>query len=235
LRTAGLLFIFYGTGLQIAGKDAGMLPVWLVLGALCVALAFKKLFKIVFFRTWVKAVLAAGITAVIIFTGVIAANGCKALPKEASDYVIVLGGQIEGERPSRTLQSRLDAAYDYLINYEEAKAILSGGQGENEEISEAEAMRRYLIGKGIEENRLVLEDRSSNTYENLRNSLALLKNQKNVTICIVTSDFHLLRAKMLAAKLGVEVDGFGAEGDILLIPNYYLREMMAIVKDLALH
>ena len=110
-------------------------------------------------------------------------------------------------------------------------AILVGGRCDCEEISEAEAMRRYLVEKGVDGSRLILEDRSTDTYENIRNSFALM-GDNNLKICVVTSDFHLLRAKMLAYKQGRQVGGLSAPAYLPLIPNYHVREMMAVLKDL---
>lgn len=232
IRVLGLLCFIYGIGLLVTVKGAGIAPIWLVLGVLCVVLSLKKCFTFVFSKTWVKVLLSLGVLLFVIAEVLIIANGCRTTPQEASDYIIVLGASVEGVVPSRTLEYRLETAYQYLITFEDSKAVLSGGQGKNEDISEAEAMFRYLVSRGIDGERLILEDRSANTYENLQNTFALLGNNKDLKLCIVSSDFHILRAKLIASELGMQVSGFGAKSYIPLIPNYYVRELLAVVKEL---
>jgi uncharacterized SAM-binding protein YcdF (DUF218 family) len=216
----------------MSGKGGDMVPIWLVLGVLCVILSLKKCFAFVFSYTWTKAVLSIGVLIFIIAEGIIIASGCWAAPEKASDFIIVLGASVEGAVPSRTLEYRLETACQYLMTFKEAKAVLSGGQGNNEDISEAEAMYRYLVSRGIDSERLILEDRSTNTYENLQYTFALLGNNKNLKLCIVTSGFHMLRAKLIASELGMQVSGFGAKSYMPLIPNYYVRELLAVIKEL---
>lgn len=231
----GVLVLVYGVGLWMCGKGADMIHIWLILGAFFAVLSVKKIYVFILSRVWTKAVLAGGFTAVAIFAVIIVVCGSRHMPDTSSDYIIVLGAQVEGKIPSQTLQYRLETAYKYLITYEDSKAILSGSQGENEGVTEAKAMYNYLFARGIEEDRLIMEDQSTNTYENLRNSFALLENADDLKICVITSDFHMLRAKMLAQKLGCQVSGWGAETPLPLVPNHYVREMLAIVKDLIIH
>lgn len=232
LRVLGVLCVVYGAGIQFLGKGADMVPVWLILGVLCIVLSLQKPFTLVFSRKWVRILALACIVFVVVFEGVIIANGCRVEPREASDYIIVLGAKVDGEAPSKTLQYRLEAAFQYLTDFKSTKAILSGGQGWNEGISEAEAMYRYLVTRGIDSDRLVREDQSTSTYENLRNSFAILDDRENLRICVVSSDFHILRAKVIAYRLGRPVSGFGAKAYLPLIPNYYLREMPGIIQEL---
>lgn len=96
-------------------------------------------------------------------------------PQNGADYLIVLGSQVRGRRPSDNLQKRLDAALRYLRENPNTKAVLSGGQGDDEEISEAQAMADFLTAEGIDAGRLILEDRSRNTEENLRFSRAQIE------------------------------------------------------------
>ena len=208
-----------------------MVTEWLVVIVFLLVLSLKKPFKFVFSRTWTKVILAFGVAFVLILEGLIVFGGSRSMPEKPADDIIVLGALVEGETPSRTLQLRLDTAYQYLVAFPGAKAVLSGGQGNGEDISEAEAMRRYLAAKGIVPERLILENRSKNTYENFVFSLALLGDDKNLKICVVTSDFHMFRAKMLAWKLGRSVDGWGSGTPPLLVPNYHYREMIGIMKD----
>lgn len=149
------------------------------------------------------------------------------------DAVIVLGCKVNGKTPSRMLRRRLDSAEKYLKENEDVICIVSGGKGDDEEISEAQAMKIYLEECGISSNRIVMEDRSVNTYENLENSLNLLDgNQKEITI--VTDGFHQYRAGYIAKNMGFDASAINAEMDfynVSLAPTYYVREWMAISNE----
>lgn len=152
------------------------------------------------------------------------------------DAVIVLGAGVNGTTPSMALQTRINAAADYLAAHPETTAILSGGQGPGEAISEAQAMFNALTALGIDPDRLILEEQSTNTRENLENSLALLPDVHHSTVAIVTNDFHMARVRLLlnAYTLG-GVEQVPAELPWWwLSANYYVRETFAIVKDMVL-
>ena len=119
--------------------------------------------------------------------------------------VIILGCKVRGEAPSLMLNKRIMAAYGYLSENPEAMCIVSGGQGSDELISEAECMKRVLVENGISEDRIIMEDLSTSTDENIRFSLKKMEEYglKGST-AIVTSEFHQLRAKMIAEKYGLE-------------------------------
>jgi len=151
-----------------------------------------------------------------------------------TDYLIVLGAGIRGESPSLALINRMDSALAYANKYRQVKLILSGGQGLEETISEAEAMKRYFIGKGISEDRLIIEDKSKSTIENFSNSLNLLDSlgvKKPVKIMIETNNFHMFRAKFIAKRLGFIPYGEPSAIPYYLIPNLYIREYFAVVKS----
>ena len=94
--------------------------------------------------------------------------------RDGLDYIIVLGAQMKEKGPSAVLQFRLDAAYAYLMNNEDTVCIVSGGQGRNEPCSEAEGMYAYLTQKGIPEQRILMEDQSTDTAENIAYSAELI-------------------------------------------------------------
>lgn len=147
------------------------------------------------------------------------------------DYIIVLGAQVRENGPSVVLQYRLDAAIDYLNKNPDTVCIVSGGQGANEPFSEAKSMAEYLLDKGIEENRILIEDKSTNTVENIKNSKGLLEEPYN-GVGIVTNNFHMFRAVQIAKKQGLEgVCGIAADSNVLYLPNNILRECMGILKD----
>lgn len=154
---------------------------------------------------------------------------------EKGDAVIVLGAGVNGTQPSLALQSRLDAAVAYAGQYPEIPIVLSGGQGYGEDITEAECMRRYLTAAGVDEDRLLLEEAATDTEENFRCSKELLQahgyDPEQMTIAVVSNDFHLFRAGILAQREGLTVTGVGAPIPWLHLEiNYYIREAFALVK-----
>jgi len=155
-------------------------------------------------------------------------------PEMGADYVIVLGAQVRGTKVTKALRCRLDAACEYLRENPKTKAIVSGGQGRGEEISEAKAMHDYLVEQGIAKERILMEDKSTSTNENIQYSSKFLESADSVVL--VTNRFHLYRAKKLANKqLDMKVTGLGAETGTVLFINYYVREVFATLKDMACH
>ena len=154
-----------------------------------------------------------------------------------ADWYIVLGAGLRGDRPSLTLRRRLIAASAYLKRYPDARGVLSGGRGLNEALTEAEVMRRYLVDDGIAPSRIFLEVRATSTYENLRYSKEVTAKagaREGDRICVVSNDFHLLRVRMLARRLGMDIQAMGAPTPWYLLPNVCLREYFAIVKSFLL-
>ena len=182
-------------------------------------------------RTILSALVVFGLIAYAI-TLVPIFRGAAGDPDAQCDYILVLGAKVNGTDPSLTLRERIDAAGDYLKAHPETVAVLSGGQGGDEGISEAQCMYNELTAMGIEPERLWMEDRSTSTQENLRFSLALIE-EKNGSrpqvIGLVSSEFHLYRAGLYAADCGVTAAGIPAHTSWLTLRlNYYLREVAAL-------
>lgn len=157
----------------------------------------------------------------------ISAAGKK--PAENST-LIVLGCRVYGERASLSMVERLEAAYEYLQENEEAICILSGGKGDGENITEAECMYRYLVNKGIAASRLYKEEASTSTRENLKFSLELSEKQGfSRDIAIATSDYHQYRAGLIAKELGVKASAVSGKTAWWLFPTYYVRELYGIL------
>lgn len=156
----------------------------------------------------------------------------RAMRKRAEDgipWMVVLGAQVRGTQITSSLMRRLDEAVFYLQKNEKTNVIVSGGQGPGEDISEAEAMARYLVKRGIEECRIFKEDRSTSTWENLRNSQEYF-DISAVSAVIVTNNFHLYRALKMAKRLGYQSpQGIAASANTVLLPNYLVREFFAVV------
>ena len=147
------------------------------------------------------------------------------------DYIIVLGAQVKGDRPSRSLNKRIIKAAEYLQENPETIAILSGGQGPGEHMTEAECMRRGLVQRGIDPSRLILEDKSTSTKENLIFS-SRLADVKNSRTGLVTQNFHVHRSLKLARHQNYrKVCGIAAPSEAIYQPHFLVREGFALVKE----
>ena len=149
-----------------------------------------------------------------------------------ADYLLVLGAKVKPWGPSLSLRNRIDAAYDYLTAHPNCIAILSGGKGNDEHISEALCMFQELTAMGIDESRLWMEDQSTSTWENLKFTLALVNEKTGSTpdtIALVTSEYHLFRAGLFARRLGLETVGVPARTTLPVLKiNYFIREAVAV-------
>ena len=181
---------------------------------------------------WAMGLLVAGITASFII------NAAHPSSQPACDYILVLGAGVRGTEPSLSLQERINAAYDYLTANPDTVAILSGGQGSGENITEAACMYQELTKMGIDGSRLLLEENSTSTIENLRFSMDILEAAAGIRpteIGIVSSEYHLFRAGLFAKEFGLEAHGIPAKTTWFpLRLNYYLREIAAVWKYLVL-
>ena len=147
-------------------------------------------------------------------------------------YIVVLGAKVNGTAPSLSLSDRIDAAEAYLKSHPEAIAILSGGQGPDEGISEALCMFQQLSSRGIDPERLWLEDKATSTWENLNFSLDLIEEKtgnRPKTIGLISSEYHLFRAGLFARDCGVTAVGIPAKTQwVSLRINYFLREVAGV-------
>jgi len=149
-----------------------------------------------------------------------------------ADYAIVLGAGVNGDVPSLSLKNRLDAALEYAEEYPQSKLIVSGGQGPGENISEAECMRRWLEERGVEPERIIMEERAASTEENLKFSQEIIAAEggdPEGRVAVVTAEYHLCRAKKMAEELGMEPLGVAAHTtNPVLMVNYFVREAVAM-------
>lgn len=157
-------------------------------------------------------------------------RGTQPLADGTAQYVIVLGAKVKPDGLlSLTLKSRLEETVSYLNKHPHVKVIVSGGQGTDEDRTEASAMFMYLQDKGIAAERILTEERSTSTYENLLFSKELLpKGTKHITI--ISNDFHLQRAKYFASKLHLEADVVVAKTPKSVETKLRLRERAALLK-----
>ena len=148
------------------------------------------------------------------------------------DYLIVLGAAVYKDQPSLTLVRRLEGALDYLNTYPKSVAIVSGGMGPGETVTEAKAMHDWLIAHGIPEERILQEPRATSTQENLAFSFQIIRERADEPdghVAIVSSAYHLYRAKEMAKLQGVEAAGVAAPwGYFFVMLNYFIREAFGV-------
>lgn len=235
--------VWIGTALLALGVILIALPIHIAMsgltacgyGFLCLADWFVE--KQGWHRAWRIAILSIGIAVAVILTSATAAvlilgRGNREEAQKA-DYVVVLGAQVKGNQPSRTLRARLDLALELMEENPAAVFIVSGGQGDDEQAAEAAVMYDYMIKRGADPSRLYREDQAHTTRENLKYSAAIASSLglEPGKPAIVTSEFHLCRAKYIASTLGMEASGVTSRTKpTVLMLNYALREVFAFVK-----
>ena len=148
---------------------------------------------------------------------------------ENADYLMILGARVKGSVPSLSLQYRIDKAAEYLSANKHTVVIVSGGKGPGEDISEAKAMQQALIAQGIEESRIMMEDKSTTTHENIVFSKELIPDTAASGL-IVSNDFHIYRAVEIAKKEGLDMKGLPAKTPKVSLLKSYTREYLAITK-----
>lgn len=234
---AGLLCLFYCLTIGLfMGYGSSFFLVWAAGGVVLCGLAWlfahrewlerlPKWLK----RSFILCVILGGALFLIIEGMILAQFGAK--PEPGADYVIVLGAQWKANGPSYVLQKRLDKAIEYLNDNPETLVIVSGGQGGNEHITEAQGMQGYLVAAGIAPERIFMEDKSTNTCENLVFSSEFL-DEANDRVVLVTNNFHVFRATAIARKQGyARVAGLAAGSYPGMVPNNLLREFFGVIKD----
>lgn len=153
-----------------------------------------------------------------------------------ADYLIVLGAAVHGDTPSLSLVERLEAAKDYLIKHPDTVVIVSGGQGGGENMSEARAMYEWLCANGIDSTRIIMEDKASSTYENLKFSREIINGlSDDATVAVVSSEYHLCRAKLIAKTLDMDIHTVPAHTTYFSIKlNYFIREAFGVTYQLTI-
>ncbi|EHU6444363.1 YdcF family protein [Listeria monocytogenes] len=154
-------------------------------------------------------------------------SGTRTKPSDNADTVLILGAKVNGDpaEPAEVLKERLDAAVTYLNENPTMQVVVSGGQGEDESASEASVMEEYLVNKGITRSRIKIEDKSRRTEENIKYSKGKFNLGKTV---IVTSDYHMYRALMLAKRQGHDASGLPAKSQSVIKIKNMMRETLSI-------
>ena len=209
---AGIVFFIFFLYWRICRKDPGRLPVW--------------------GKGLILSLLAAGFLVFALLLFQVLGSIHRTAPDDLP-YVIVLGAKVKGDRPSRALRKRLETALSYAEQNPSSILILSGGQGPDEKVSEAQCMKEWLLQNGFPAERMILEDASTDTRENL-----IFSDEKSGCktgpVGIVTNDFHVYRALRLAEGLGyTKACGIAAPTEPVIVePHYLVREVFALVKEI---
>lgn len=235
LLASGFFFLV-AAGARYAHLHPKKLPLWMPVSA----------------ATFFGACVAVFVTVeILVFMGVASAD----VPN--LDYVIVLGAKVNEDEISNSLRKRLDKAIEYSQANPETMLILSGGQGPDEPMAEARAMYDYLLYNGVPASQMAMETISTSTVENIAYSKVMIDEiqrvkrerqaremmpiapgpyvvaeDKPLQIGVLTSNFHVFRARMIAEKWGIPgIYGIASESDMLLFPHLCVRECAAILKD----
>lgn len=192
-----------------------------------VALLFKKLTK------WFKIILISGISIAVVCSSFLIFYGKNDTATYEEDAIIVLGAAVHGKTPSLTLKRRLDKAVEYHAQNPDAVIVVSGGQGAQEDISEAEAMKIYLVENGVASDKIIKEDKSTSTTENFKFSKEILDKHfsGDYTAAFITNEYHILRASLCAKRAGIEsATHLHSSTTLSYIASGVLRECLAVLK-----
>ena len=175
---------------------------------------------------------------ILLATIILGIKAAKRVPAFDKDYMLILGCQINADGTlTNLLKGRADRALEFARMQEETTGkkltfVPSGGQGSDEVISEAEAIRHYLAESGVPADRILVEDRSTNTEENIRNSAALIRETgggQEAKITFATTNYHVFRAGILANRQGVPMEGIGGRTRSYFWINAFIREFIATI------
>lgn len=182
------------------------------------------------FLKWFTIACYGAAICIFIVCGVLMTTAAHRGDHRQADAVIVLGAAVHGDRVTWVLSNRLDAAIDYLNAHPDAIAVVSGGQGPEESVTEGSAMKKYMVEHGIDESRVYAEEAAANTSENFVNSMAIIEDVlgPGAEIGFVTTGFHVYRAGAVAAAQGIDAFGIPADDVWYIAINNFMRESVGI-------
>ena len=165
-------------------------------------------------------------------TGIMILRGGKGAPDGNYPYIVVLGAKVEKDGPSPSLAERIDTACEYLSAHPDTVAIVSGGQGDDEHITEAQCMYDCMVQAGIDPERIIKEEQATSTWSNLCFSLDIIENltgSRPSRLGVVSSEYHLFRTSLQAKAHGLELLGIPArtENPVRWL-HYFLREICGV-------
>lgn len=210
------LLVTIPTFVYLLSIGAGKIPAWLfsiLIFVLLSDLLFSFLFACYLFYSWMYQMIPI---------------------KKKVEYIIALGSGIRSEDVPPLLKSRLDKAIEYYHKNPTSKIVVSGGQGADEPVSEAFAMKKYLLSQQIPEDRILVEDQSTTTFENMIFSKKIIfedwKNKDyDPTILFSTNNYHVLRGALYARKAHLKAEGIGAPTALYFLPTALIREYIALL------
>ena len=240
LLLLGFLFLLYFIGIKAIFYNTSFSTFWAVIGAILILIGLNTNKILDFFSSLPKLIKHIILILLVLLTiiyvllqSLIIFNGFyKDTTKP--DYAIVLGAGLIGDKISTSLYYRLMAAVEFHNIYPDVKIVVSGGQGPDELISEAAAMKNFLIEKGVKEDNIIMEDKSTTTYENFlytKDKLHSLDNREMLSVTVITNNFHMFRAKTLSKRLGFKTYGYPGKTHKFLAPNFFVREVPAVIKS----
>jgi len=207
---------------------------WLNLGFVAASGLYAWFYPYLRQKKWLPLVIMAAAIVSLLFSGFVMLYGRYDTATFTEDIAIVLGAGLRADgTPSRSLQSRLDAAVLYHGRNPAAQIVVSGGVGHGQAFSEAQAMARFLESAGIPSHLIILEGASHSTYENMRLSMAILEElfPTGFTATVITNDFHMYRSIRFTRIVGMEgATSFHGSTPLTALPGALVRELSAIVK-----
>ncbi|MGI5898579.1 MAG: YdcF family protein [Christensenellales bacterium] len=181
----------------------------------------------------VQGMFLAVVCLMLFVQGAILQQGSESAGEE-TDYAVIFGAKVYGKSPSAVLSGRIDLAAEYLHENPEAIAIACGGYGAGNSHSEAQVILQGLLVRGIDEDRIILEDKSLNSRENVQNALEIISSRGGGSVTVITSDYHVYRCVRLFKAAGMAAYGLGSDIALPLRPIAHFREMLSVLRDYAL-
>ena len=236
----GILLIFYYLILKLMFGSVAFSSAFCMLGIVLLVYGYVKLkfnidiwghipkiFRIIIITLFtIGLVIFIGIESIIIYNGYYHDT-------QKPDYLVVLGAGLRGRSISASLLYRLETALDFHEMYPDVKIVVSGGKGEGEDMAEAAAMRNFLVDNGVDQSLIIMEDKSTNTYENFlytKNVLEEETGKEDFTITIISNNFHMYRAKFLAKEVGFNTYSYPAPSHKVSALVFYVREFFGVIK-----
>ncbi len=235
-RFVPILLIIIGAGICLNGvalffvsniNFGNFLTVALGGAIILVVALFKRLTKLL------RVIVIFILIIAIVFSAFLVIYGKSDSVTHKEDAIIVLGAAVHGKTISRSLKNRLDTAAEYRTQNPDVLIIVSGGKGQGEDITEAEAMEKYLLEKGVPKQNILKEDKATSTYQNFLYSKEILTERfdKNFSVAFVTNEFHIFRARLCANRAGIEnITHIHSDTTPSYLISGVLRECLAVVK-----